>query len=44
MVAAVTGYFSLALLLKLLKRGDFKYFAWYLYVLGLATLGLAIFN
>ena len=43
-VAAITGYFALALLLKLLKHGDFKYFAWYLYVLGLATLALAIFN
>jgi len=37
-VSAVVGYFSLALLLKLLKRGNFKYFAWYLYVLGLSTL------
>ena len=37
-VSALVGYFSLALLLKILKRGSFKYFVWYLYVLGLATL------
>jgi undecaprenyl-diphosphatase len=37
-VSALVGYFSLALLLKLLKRGNFKYFAWYLYALGLVTL------
>lgn len=37
-VSAVVGYFSLALLLRLLKRGNFKCFAWYLYVLGLVTL------
>jgi undecaprenyl-diphosphatase len=41
-IAAIVGYFSLALLLKLLKRGNFKYFAWYLYVLGIATLIWAI--
>lgn len=41
-VAALVGYFSLALLLKLLKHGNFKYFAWYLYALGLATLAWAI--
>jgi len=41
-VSAFVGYFSLRLLLKLLKRGDFKYFACYLYVLGLATLIWAI--
>ncbi len=44
MVSALVGYFSLALLLKLLKRGDFKYFAWYLYVLGLVTLIWATVN
>jgi undecaprenyl-diphosphatase len=43
-VSALVGYFSLRLLLKLLKRGDFKYFAWYLYILGLATLIWAITN
>lgn len=41
-VAAAGGYFSLCLLLRLLKRGDFRYFSWYLYVLGLATLSWAI--
>lgn len=41
-VSALVGYFSLRLLLKLLKRGDFKYFAWYLYALGLITLAWAI--
>ena len=41
-VSVIVGYFSLRLLLNLLKRGDFKYFAWYLYVLGLATLAWAI--
>ncbi len=41
-VSALVGYFSLALLLKLLKHGNFKYFAWYLYALGLATLAWAI--
>ena len=41
-VAAFVGYFSLALLLRLLKHGNFKYFAWYLYTLGLATLTWAI--
>ncbi|MDD5597585.1 MAG: undecaprenyl-diphosphate phosphatase [Victivallaceae bacterium] len=41
-VSALVGYFSLCLLLRLLKRGDFKYFAWYLYFLGLATLIWAI--
>jgi len=41
-VAAIVGYFSLRLLLKILKHGNFKYFAWYLYVLGLATLIWAI--
>ncbi len=40
-VSALVGYFSLALLLKLLKRGNFKYFAWYLYALGLITLVFA---
>ena len=43
-VSAIVGYFSLRLLLKLLKRGDFKYFAWYLYFLGLTTLTWAIIN
>jgi undecaprenyl pyrophosphate phosphatase UppP len=43
-VAAIVGYFSLCLLLKLLKRGDFKYFAWYLYALGIATLIWASMN
>lgn len=43
-VSAVVGYFSLRLLLKLLKHGDFKYFAWYLYLLGIATLFWAIVN
>jgi len=43
-VSALVGYFSLRLLLKLLKHGDFKYFAWYLYVLGLTTLVWAIVN
>jgi len=43
-VSAVVGYFSLRLLLKLLKHGDFKYFAWYLYLLGIATLVWAIVN
>ncbi|MFA6715029.1 MAG: undecaprenyl-diphosphate phosphatase [Victivallaceae bacterium] len=41
-VSSLVGYFSLCLLLRLLKRGDFRYFAWYLYVLGLATLIWAI--
>ena len=43
-VAAFVGYFSLALLLRLLKHGNFKYFAWYLYTLGLATLTWAIID
>ena len=43
-VAAIVGYFSLALLLKLLQRGNFKYFVWYLYALGIATLSWAIFS
>lgn len=43
-VAAIVGYFSLRLLLKLLQGGDFKYFAWYLYFLGLTTLTWAIIN
>jgi len=43
-VSALVGYFSLRLLLKLLKRGDFKYFACYLYILGLTTLVWAIIN
>ncbi|MDD5698660.1 MAG: undecaprenyl-diphosphate phosphatase [Victivallaceae bacterium] len=41
-IAVIVGYFSLRLLLKLLQRGDFKYFAWYLYVLGAVTLVWAI--
>ncbi|MDD5729171.1 MAG: undecaprenyl-diphosphate phosphatase [Victivallales bacterium] len=41
-VAAVAGYFSLRLLLKLLQRGDFKYFSWYLYALGIITLTWAV--
>jgi undecaprenyl-diphosphatase len=40
--AALVGYFSLALLLKLLKHGNFKFFAWYLYAAGLATLAWAV--
>jgi undecaprenyl-diphosphatase len=43
-VSAVVGYFSLCLLLNLLKRGDFKYFSWYLYVLGVITLVWASIN
>jgi undecaprenyl-diphosphatase len=41
-VSALVGYFSLCLLIRLLKRGDFKYFSYYLYVMGLATLIWAI--
>lgn len=41
-VAAISGYFSLRLLLRLLKHGDFKYFSWYLYILGVITLGWAV--
>ena len=43
-ISAIVGYFSLCLLLKLLKHGDFKYFAWYLYFLGLTTLTWAIIS
>ena len=43
-VSAIIGYFSLRLLLKILQRGDFKYFAWYLIFLGLTTLSWAIVN
>jgi undecaprenyl-diphosphatase len=43
-VAAISGYFSLRLLLKLLKRGDFKYFSWYLYIIGIITLVWAVIS
>lgn len=43
-VAAISGYFSLRLLLRLLKHGDFKYFSWYLYILGTITLGWAVIS
>ena len=43
-VAAISGYFSLRLLLKLLKHGDFKYFSWYLYIMGTITLAWAVIS
>ena len=43
-VSAAVGYFALALLLRILKRGNFIYFSYYLYLLGLVTLIWAVFN
>ena len=38
-ISAVVGYVSLALLLKLLKRGRLAFFSWYLYAVGTLLLG-----
>ena len=37
-ISAVVGYVSLALLLKLLKRGRLAFFSWYLYAVGIVLL------
>ncbi len=44
LVSAVVGYFSLKLLLGILKRGKLNYFAWYLVFACLATFGIIIFT
>ena len=38
LISAIVGYISLALLLKLLKKGKLAIFSWYLYVLGAAVI------
>lgn len=42
-VAAVVGYFSLALLLKVLKRGKLDIFGWYVLGAGILTLGWQLY-
>jgi undecaprenyl-diphosphatase len=42
-VAAVVGYFSLALLLKVLKQGKLTLFAWYVLSAGILTLGWKLY-
>ncbi|MCF6176612.1 MAG: undecaprenyl-diphosphate phosphatase [Victivallaceae bacterium] len=43
-VAAVVGYFSLALLLKVLKRGKLTLFGWYVLGVGILTLGWKLYS
>lgn len=43
-VAAVVGYFSLALLLKVLKRGKLTFFGWYVLTVGILTLGWKLYS
>lgn len=43
-VSAVVGYFSLKMLLGILKRGKLDYFAWYLVFASIATFGIIIYT
>ncbi|MEA4861821.1 MAG: undecaprenyl-diphosphate phosphatase [Victivallaceae bacterium] len=43
-ISAVVGYFSLKLLLGMLKRGKLNYFAWYLVFASIATFGIVLFT
>jgi undecaprenyl-diphosphatase len=43
-VAALVGYFSLALLIKVLKRGKLTFFGWYVLSVGVLTLGWKIYS
>src|SRR3989338_873289 len=40
-VVVISGYFSLRLLLFIIKKRKFSYFAWYCLILGLVTLTIA---
>ncbi len=43
-VAALVGYFSLALLLKVLKRGKLTFFGWYVLSVGILTIGWKLYS
>ena len=43
-VAAIVGYFSLALLLKILKQGKLTSFGWYVLTVGFLTLGRKLYS
>lgn len=40
--AAVSGYFALRILLRLVKTGDFSRFCWYVWPVGLLAIGLGL--
>ena len=37
-VSAVVGYFTIRVLLRLVNRGRFRYFAYYCFIVGFAAL------
>ncbi len=44
MAAAVSGWFAIVILLKIVRRGNLYYFAYYCWLIGLLTLGLHLFG
>lgn len=43
-VAALVGYFSLKILIKVLDKGKFRFFAWYLAAMGVVTTVLSVYK
>jgi len=44
LAAVISGWLAIILLLKIVRRGDLHYFAYYCWLVGLVTLGLTIYG